>query len=219
MKNTLSGIQSLANDMFEPALAKEIFNSASADQKAAEANMGEMGSVGIGTFFAGDRLFRETAAGRFAGLPSIVWNGLFDDGKTPKFVYIPDGTNPFSFTTSKGRTITPGLMDTDGGSIPRILHGISKFSPWGYAPAYIIHDWIFIAHKCGHSPDSNISFEESATILAECIKTMMAEGFTDFDGNKVNFEKAEDTMYLIYKAVASSIARRIWDDQTTANCR
>jgi hypothetical protein len=149
----------------------------------------------------------------------VTWNGLLPDNKTPRFVYQPDNQTPFTFTTSSGRKITPGLMDTDGGSIPRVLHGIAKFSPWGYAPGYIIHDWIFTAHKCRHEPDDDITFEDSATILAECIKTMMEVGFEDFDGQTVKFKKAEDTMYLIYKAVASSIALRLWNDNSSTICR
>src|SRR5215204_4459054 len=55
------------------------------------------------------------------------------------FIYRPDSKDPLTFVTTDGRRITPRLMYTDGGSIPPILQPIPGFSPWGYAPAYIIH--------------------------------------------------------------------------------
>ncbi len=219
MTNTVQEIEALTGSMFDAELGDEIIQSLKKDQMEAEAEMGEMGAEGVATFFAGDRLYNRTGVGLFEGLPHIIWNGLFDNEKTPRFLYQPNADNPFRFVTSTGRMIQPGLMDTDGGSIPRILHGIAKFSPWGYALGYIIHDWIFVAHKCGHQPDDGLTFEDSAVILAECIKTMMEVGFTDFDGGTKKFTKKEDTMYLIYKAVSSSIAENLWNDTSSTVCR
>ncbi len=219
MPNTISELEILTTDMFDNELGREIIAEMKADQLQAEGELGDMGAVSIGTFFAGDRLYKKTGTGKFEGLPNVIWNGQFENDKTPKFLFQPGGSAPFRFTSSTGRVIEPKLMDTDGGSIPRILHGLSKFSPWGYAPGYIIHDWVFVAHKCKESPDDDITFDESAILLAECIKTMMEVGFRDFDGDIRKFKKAEDTMYLIYKAVSSKIARRLWDDTSSVVCR
>ncbi|MEO1142121.1 MAG: hypothetical protein AAFW66_07230 [Pseudomonadota bacterium] len=216
MAKEISELQALSNEMFDPELAQEI-NAEIERENAPDPGKGDAES--IFTLFAADRFYRNTRTGSFAGLPNVTWNGLMDDDKTPKFLFEPSSQNPFRFIRHGGQVIQPRLMDTDGGSIPRILHGSARFDPWHYALGYIIHDWIFIAQKCGHAPDDGISFEDSATILAECIKTQMEVGFTDVDGSTVKFPKKEDTMYLIYKAVSSSFARRIWNDHSTAVCR
>lgn len=67
-----------------------------------------------------------------------------------KFVYRPDPNDLFSFKPSfmKTTAIVPGTMYTDGGSIPRIFWSIPGLSPWGFGPAYIIHDWLFVVHRC-----------------------------------------------------------------------
>ena len=219
MTSTLIEISQRADKMFTPELAAEILGEADRDNLSGTDPSDILeGAESLLTFFAGDRLYNNTRSGHFEGLPNISWNGMFDDG-TPKFIYHENAGGGFRFVRHDGRAIEPRAMDTDGGSIPRILHGLTRFDPWGYAPGYMVHDWIFVAHKCNHAPDDDISFEDSATILAECIKTQMEIGFTDFDGNSVRFEKDEDTMYLIYKAVSSSIARNIWDDPASTTCR
>jgi hypothetical protein len=66
-------------------------------------------------------------------------------------------------------------MYTDGGSIPRFLWGVKGYSPWSYAPAYIVHDWLFEAHHCGYTPDNRYSFEDSVAVLAEGLKAVMEQ--------------------------------------------
>src|SRR5262249_9096204 len=66
-----------------------------------------------------------------------------------KFVFLPDKDDPLTFKRSDGETITPGRMFTDGGSIPRPLWIFRQYSPWGYAPAFIVHDWLFHMKQCG----------------------------------------------------------------------
>src|ERR1019366_6291836 len=64
-------------------------------------------------------------------------------------VYIPSPASSFAFTTTRsGKVIQPGLMYTDGGSIPRIAQIFGGFSPWGFGPAYAVHDWIFFGRHC-----------------------------------------------------------------------
>lgn len=76
----------------------------------------------IATLFLADRLYAKLDAGTFTGLPHLIWNGMDD------FVFLSDPQTPFSYERANGRTITPLRMNTDGGSIPRILRGLKKFS-------------------------------------------------------------------------------------------
>ena len=110
-------------------------------------------------------------------------------------------------------------MDTDGGSIPRILRAYKKASAWYYGPAFIIHDWIFVAFKCGIKPDNSIGFEESADIMAEVMKTLTEVGFTNAYGKLQKFPKAEDTIYAMHRAVTSGTAKKLWNDKDSVSCR
>ncbi len=204
-----------ASTMFAPELADQIQEQIQKDvvRKLSEIGPGERS---IATLFLGDIFYKQLGTGLFVGAPSITWNGYDRKNSRPTFLFQPDN---FTYVTSSGRQIVPGVMDTDGGSIPKLLHSIGNFTPWTYAPAYIVHDWLFVAHKCGFSPDNDIQFESSALILAESLKTLMEIGFRTEDESMQIFSKAEDTVYLIYQAVRSPIARRIWDDQEDVNCR
>src|SRR3972149_11225742 len=78
------------------------------------------------------------------------------------FIYVPDPKDPLRFTTRDGREIKPGRMYTDGGSIPRLFVGFKGFSPWGYAPAYVLHDWLFHVHRCKQdTAPNNFTFEDA----------------------------------------------------------
>ena len=55
--------------------------------------------------------------------------------------------------------------------------------------------------------------------MAEAIKTLMEVGFENQDGEIKKFPKSEDTLYLMYLAVSSSIARDAWDNPDTIRCR
>lgn len=110
-------------------------------------------------------------------------------------------------------------MDTDGGSIPGILHGNMKYSPWGYGLGYIIHDWLFVAHKCEYQPGDDVIFADSARVLGEAIKTLMETGFTDFDGKTVRFPRSESAAWNIYAAVQTKIARKLRDKKGSVFCR
>ncbi len=56
--------------------------------------------------------------------------------------------------------IRPGLMYTDGGSIPKIAQVFKGLSPWGYAPAYMIYDWVFTARHCIVDGETNARFDQ-----------------------------------------------------------
>ena len=89
--------------------------------------------------------------GPMRGAVFVMWVG------EEKFVYVPgpDGKNLAFETTSLGRVIAPGMMYSDGGSIPRAAQVFRGFSPWGFGPAYIIHDWIFYGRHCYVDPDDD----------------------------------------------------------------
>jgi hypothetical protein len=142
----------------------------------------------------------------------VTWNYI------DLFIFRPDAKAPFQYKRANGRTITPRLMETDGGSTPQILRGMRKFSSWGYAPAFIVHDWLFTAKKCDYAPDNVFAFEETAMIMAEIMKTLTEVGYTDYQGNVVKLPKLEDTIYLMYLGVVSSVARKVWDDNTLVHC-
>jgi hypothetical protein len=149
--------------------------------------------------------------GELKGRVLVMWVG-YDD-----FVYIPSPASSFSFTTTRsGKVIQPGLMYTDGGSIPRIAQVFGGFSPWGFGPAYAVHDWIFFGRHCILDGEDgpwfndirDISFDESALILAEAIKTLVDYGQVRDNAIAGN---------AISNAVDSSVARALWDK--TNACR
>jgi len=144
-------------------------------------------------------IYEQTKIGSFKGALDIHWI------KPDRFIYVPNKDDPLRFTVS-GRTFEPRAMYTDGGSIPRLFWGVPNYSPWGYAPAYIIHDWLFDAHHCGDPEYIDISFERSAEILAEGIKTLMETGVAPRD---------KTTLWSIFEAVKSSVALSIWE---TGSC-
>lgn len=161
--------------------------------------------------------FFEAKPGRIGGPVMTMWVG------PDKFVYVPGPPNAnFAFETAKtGRVIAPGLMYTDGGSIPRAARIFKGFSPWDFGPAYIIHDWIFYGRHCYVDPDDKkyddvrrfadvngingarpISFDESALILAEVIKTLVDRG---------QVSPWNLAGQVISSAVDSSFAAALWD--------
>ena len=146
--------------------------------------------------------------GDLLGIVTIEWD------KQDSFIYRPDPSplrrlsfQPYAWRGTDKR-ITPTLMYTDGGSIPRFFWNIPGLSPWGFGPAYVIHDYIFAVHRCGW-PDpvvSQITFEESAEILAEVGEALIA----------ANLIK-NDALNAIVWGVRTQYARNLWDtpgDQT-----
>lgn len=204
--------------MFDDDLGKEIIR---AIDKEADAHQKAEGitNESMFTLFLGDIFYARTKVGTFKNLPHLMWSGSFENQDKAKFIFMPNEANPFSFNSPSMGTIKPRAMDTDGGSIPRCLHGIKGLAPWDYGLGYIIHDWIFTAKNCNHQNIKDISFKQSATILAECIKTMMEVGFRDFDGEHQKMQKNEDIMFLIYLATSSSIAKQAWNNPEGYFCR
>ncbi|WP_105433020.1 DUF1353 domain-containing protein [Neorhizobium sp. T6_25] len=115
------------------------------------------------------------------------------------FLFHHTPSEAFRFVRRNGEIIVPENMFTDGGTIPKLLWQFHGLSPWGYAPAFLVHDWEFEAHHCGLSPKS---FEEARDTLTEGIKTLMEMGLC---------EKSPLILSTIYEGVNSFVARRIWD--------
>ena len=93
---------------------------------------------------------------------------------------VPNTNDPLTFTWTDGkgreRSIRPQMMYTDGGSIPQIGQVSTASAPG--APAYMVHDWLYVARHCNldQTPDwseatvADIAFDDSAVILAASIK-------------------------------------------------
>ncbi len=91
-----------------------------------------------------------------------------------RFIYVSRADNPLRFTTRSGREVRPGRMYTDGGSIPRVFWSVKGFSPWGYGPAYVLHDWLYHQYRCGRDSSPNkFSFEEANEVLDDAIAFLM----------------------------------------------
>lgn len=148
--------------------------------------------------------------GVFHGQATVIWQDM-------DLFLFPAGPGALEFQTSAkatkpNRSIRPRKMWTDGGSIPRILQGFSrKLSAWSYGPAFITHDWLFVAHRCGFAPDTDITLADAALVMAEGQKTLMEVGYTRSDGTVHKLPRAKAIVYLMHKAVTSSIAWRAWD--------
>ena len=151
--------------------------------------------------------YKNAPAGRFDGSLLVMWVG------EERFVFVPSPNRPLTFTR-KGRdvtvrTIKPEMMYTDGGSIPRPARLFKGFSPWGYAPAYMVHDWLFVARQCLNDNSATpaekaiapMPFQESAEVIAEAIKTLIATG---------KVQPNDIAPQAISGAVAGPIARSRW---------
>jgi hypothetical protein len=154
--------------------------------------------------------------GRFDGTLFVMWVGETQDGRGDgRFVFVPS-EDPLTFTRTRSdgteQAIRPEMMYTDGGSIPALAQVFNGFSPWGYAPAYMVHDWLFVARKClndGQATETEmqmagVSFQDSAVIAAEAIKTLIAS-------KKVTPNDVAPG--VISSVVAGPIARQLWQQK------
>lgn len=142
----------------------------------------------------GSPRYRATPEARFEGALEVRWI------KNDYFVFVPNPDEPFALVRANGSRIQPGPIYTDGGSLPRFLWGVKGYSPWGYAPAYVVHDWLFEEHRC--NAQLGYSFEDSVQLMAEGLKAVM-EAAPEVKNGFV-FES-------VVAAVESPIARRLWE--------
>lgn len=143
--------------------------------------------------------YAKVPKGEVGGRLTIEWIG------TDKFIYRPDPQKPFYFKRANGEVIQPKSIYTDGGSIPRPLWALRGYSPWGYGPAFIAHDWLFDAHHC-HLPESKEhTASTAADVLAEVMKTLM-------EAENAQVIKSPYLLYTIDEAVRSPIAQKLWNE-------
>ncbi len=169
--------------------------------------------------------------GSFQGSAIVVWVGpgdedILGDGE---FLYVPVGGRELVFTRPNSSNpsgdsdrIQPEAFYTDGGSIPRSVQWLRGFNAWGYGPAYIIHDWLFVARKCLNDSDtdgdlitdemrklSEVTFRESALIMAETIRTLSDE-YDIGGGNDVSGP-------IISNVTAGPVSYELWTEK--GKCR
>lgn len=157
--------------------------------------------------------FDATPAGRFDGTLFVMWVGEGDDTGSGRFLFVPNPRDPLRLVRNRPgaavQVIEPGMMYTDGGSIPRAGQLFEGLSPWGYAPAYMVHDWLFVARHClsdgtptdAHRKLDAVTFQDSAEIIAEAIKGLIASG--KVQGNDI-------APRVISGAVAGPVSLQRW---------
>lgn len=165
--------------------------------------------------------YNSVARGEFSGLVKLYWieggrGDLLGDGQ---FLYVPDDNEPLVFKRNKDNTpsgdsavIQPEAFYTDGGSVPRAVQSIPGFNAWGFGPAYIVHDWVFVARKCmnydAETGENNatdemrkidkMTFAESAQLMGEGIKALLSDGEDDDAGG------------VITTVTAGPVSHRLW---------
>ncbi len=145
-----------------------------------------------------DWTYQRTNTGKLKGTVLVKW--LSQD----RFVFLPDTNEPLTFTRAGDEVITPAEMFTDGGTIPPALRVLKAYSPWGYAPAFIIHDWLFVMHHCKLPGHEKFDLEKAAIVMAEVMKTMMED--PRFGGpNKL-------VLHTMYEGVRSAQAKEFWNN-------
>jgi hypothetical protein len=72
-------------------------------------------------------------------------------------------------------------------------------TPWGYAAAYLVHDWEFELHHCGGTTKT---FDQVRDTMMECVKTLMEKSLAP---------KSQWNFWLLYQGINSALAHRYWD--------
>lgn len=146
------------------------------------------------------------AQSHYASIHSGILKGrLVVEWMQPElFLFRPDATSPLTFTRANGTVIRPQRMLTDGGSIPRPVQALRNYSPWGYGPAFVMHDWLFHVQNCRLPGWKDWTVDEAATVMSEVMKTMM-------ESPKFNYGDRQ-TVYAMYLAVKSPPARAAWNN-------
>jgi hypothetical protein len=156
---------------------------------------------------AGTRFYAKVdGGGIIVGRPCIEWL------KPDQFVYDREKNKTFLFVRPNHEVIRPGDIETDGGSIPRLLWVQKGYSPWTFAPAYLIHDWLYEAHRrgipAGVSADGRPLYydkKQADWIMAEVIKAQME--LTVYDT-----PKSAEQLRNIYWAV-SEFGDTAWNEK------
>ncbi|MFT4242845.1 MAG: hypothetical protein QM569_11245 [Acidovorax sp.] len=209
MRADPGSLKDVADDLFAPNVAAQV--KAEIDRRSTSrlSRQPGMGPLSHKTLWLGDFEWDRTSTGCFEGEYTLRAKpdreGWYD--------YLPDPDTPFQFVID-GLTVTPQAMDTDMGSIPKLFRQGRHLKPDTYLPAYLIHDWVFEDHH-RRGDATGITFPQSAALLNSGIKTLMTVGgpyrIPDQEPSGGPVEKDEDTMFLIYLAVQTGIARSLWD--------
>jgi len=142
--------------------------------------------------------YKKVETGKLKGTITLKW------AKPDLFLFEPDEDDPLTYLRNgESKPIVPGVMFTDGGSIPRPMRAFKNYSPWGYAPAFIVHDWLFVMQHCKVEGYEKFTLDSSALIMSEVMKTMMESPEFKF-GDK-------QTLYLMYLAVKTPLAKKWWE--------
>ena len=108
-----------------------------------------------------------------------------------------------------GRPSDSARENVDGWWLdPQAFERIQKLLTMGYAPAFVIHDWIFHMKNCQLGGHQNYDLKIAGTVMAEAIKTMMETGKTEKDALTVD---------LMFRAVTSPIAQNYWENGRCTN--
>ena len=152
-------------------------------------------SIGMLCVACAPAFYERTGTGKFEGRLRLEWI------EPDYFIYRPDPEDPLVYIAADHTQVRPGLMFTDGGSVPRPFWSIPQLGPWDFGPGYIVHDWLFHQHHCKDPGWEQVDFDRSASLLAEAIKTQM-----------VNDGKEDAAVaWAVYEAVRLPIARELWD--------
>jgi hypothetical protein len=157
--------------------------------------------------------YDSVSRGTFTGEVFVMWVGDGTSTGDGRFVFVPNPNKPLTFTrpaSKGGQKFRPTMMYTDGGSVPRLAQVFKGFSPWGYAPAYMVHDWLFAAKHCltdktpkkGDSAVEKLTFEDSASIAGEAIKTLVEDRRVSNDDVSAS---------LVTLAVTSPFSKAAWE--------
>lgn len=163
----------------------------------------------------GPASIKNAPSGEFQGTLFVMWVGETQSGLGDgTFVFVPS-KDPLIFKRSRPdatvKVIQPGIMYTDGGSIPQFAQVFKGFSPWGYAPAYMVHDWLFVARRCKDDPSAseaekqagNMPFPETGDIAAEAIQTLLTS----------NAVRKDDIAPVVISGIVSGpITRKLWEE-------
>ncbi len=152
----------------------------------------------------------------------VLWVGEGDNLGDGSFIFVPDPKRPLVFERSRENgtpwVVRPRAMYTDGGSIPRLAQVFQGFQPWGYAPAYMVHDWLFVAKNCRtddkadetHNETAGMTFQDSADILAEVVQTLVQDKLV---------APNDVAPQVISNVVAGPVTRALWTQEGACDGR
>jgi len=120
--------------------------------------------------------YAQVKPGTFHGKCTLVPVGVDHQNDYPLYLLRQDARDPFRFERYNGEVIQPRTMLTSGGNVPWFIQVGPALDPGTYWDAYVIHDWLFDAHRRRLPEVARYSIGDAAMILAEAQKTMIESG-------------------------------------------